>query len=129
MSYKIFLIEDNRTTSFLYKIALNAFQNLELSFFYTGEELLESLDQKPDIVICDYRLPDMSGKEVIESIMKQEIECKIIVVSSQRDMDIVEDLQNMGISNYIVKSETCVDNLVRAINDQIIILDHMNAAN
>lgn len=121
---KIFLIEDNRTEGMLLKLSLGSIDNLSITTFSKGKDLIDNLSQDPDIVIVDLMLPDISGYELIKIIADYDPEIKIVVVSAQRDIDLIAKIQEMGVYNYLVKSEGCIQYLHQVIEDLIIVMNH-----
>lgn len=57
---------------------------------------------RPDIVILDLGLPDMSGLEVLKSI-REWSEVPIIVLSVQDDSEIIIEALNSGADDYMTK--------------------------
>lgn len=119
---KIFLIEDNKTEGLLLKLALNSIENVEVNTFTNGHDLIENIQENPDIALVDIMLPDISGFEIIKIIREYNPAIKIIVVSAQKDIELIGKLQSMGIYNYIVKSEYAIQYLKEVLNDLFIIL-------
>ena len=79
-SRKIFLIEDNRTEGMLLKLSLGSIENLEITTFSKGKDLIDNLNQDPDIVIVDLMLPDISGYELIKIITEYDPNIRMVVV-------------------------------------------------
>lgn len=126
MNYKIFVIEDNRTEGMLLQLALAEMENLEIRTFPNAQSMLERLHENPIIAIVDLVLPDMSGIELIKKIKAQNENIRIVVVSAQRNIDLIADLQAQGIYNYLIKSEACLTYLHDVIADLLIIIKHKN---
>ncbi|MCU0390357.1 MAG: response regulator [Thermoflexibacter sp.] len=122
--YKLFVIEDNRTEGMLLQLALAEIENLEIKTFPNGKSMLERLHENPVIVIVDLILPDMSGLDLIKHIKKYNDNIRIVVVSAQRSIDVIADLQAEGIFNYLIKSEACLNYLHNVIEDLLIIIQH-----
>gem|GEM_PF-682196 len=120
---KVFVIEDNKTEGMLLKLCLGSLKNVTISNFTNGAELLEHLDENPDIVIADLMLPDIPGYELIKSIKEYNRNIEVIVVSAQRDIDTVAKLQELGVFNYIVKSEACIEYLQKTIEKLLLIME------
>ncbi len=121
---KIFVIEDNKTEGMLLKLCLGSIKNISISNFLLGEELLKSLnDELPDIIIADLMLPDISGYELIKKITAKNPEIPIIVCSAQHDMNHVAKIQELGVYNYVVKSETCIEYLQKVIEDLLLLIE------
>jgi DNA-binding NtrC family response regulator len=124
MSYKLFVIEDNRTEGMLLQLALAEIEELEMRTFPTAEAMLDRLYENPAIAIVDLILPDMSGLDLIKKIKAQNENVKIVVVSAQRSIDVIAELQAEGIYNYLIKSEACLNYLHDVIEDLLIIIKH-----
>ncbi len=121
---KIFVIEDNKTEGMLLKLCLGSVKNIVISNFSLGQELLDNLHQDPEIVIVDIILPDISGEELVMAIKENNPNTEVIVVSAQKDIDMIARLQELKIYNYLVKSETCMESLQLAIEDLTFLIDH-----
>ncbi len=121
---KVFLIEDNRTEGMLLKLSLNSIENVEITTFSKGKELLENLTKNPDIVIVDVMLPDISGYELIKIIKEYDANIRMVVVSAQKDLELIAKIQELGVYNYLVKSEACIQYLHQVIEDLLIVMEH-----
>ncbi len=121
---KVFVIEDNKTEGMLLKLCLGSIKNISITNFALGQELLENLEEDPEIIIADMMLPDISGEELIMAVRENNPKTEIIVVSAQKDIDLIARLQELGIYNYLVKSETCMESLQKTIEDLTFLIDH-----
>lgn len=63
---KIFVVEDSEWYNKLLVYTLSLNPDYEVKSFFTGRDFLASLHEMPDIVTLDYRLPDMTGLELLE---------------------------------------------------------------
>jgi len=120
---KIFVIEDNKTEGMLLKLCLGALKNVTINNYLNGTDLLNDLHEKPDIVIADLMLPDIPGYDLVKAIKEFDQDIEVIVVSAQRDIELVARMQELGIFNYIVKSEACIEYLQKVIENLLIVLD------
>jgi CheY-like chemotaxis protein len=121
---KVFVIEDNKTEGMLLKLCLGSIKNISITNFTLGQELLDNIEEYPEIIIADMMLPDIAGEELIMTIREYSPRTEIIVVSAQKDIDLVARLQELGIYNYLVKSETCMETLQKTIEDLTFLIDH-----
>lgn len=82
----------------------------------TPEEALAQVEQaKPDIVILDIRLPNISGIEVARRMRRQWPDLKILMLSSYDFDQYVSAAARVGIQGYLVK-DAPQDELVHAIH-------------
>ncbi len=124
MKHKVFLIEDNLTEGFLLRLALSKVENLEITHFKTGGELMEKIDECPSVAIVDLNLPDINGLDLIKEIKKKSVNTKSIVVSAQRDIEVIATVQSEGTPYYLVKSDSVLKNLKSIVEDFIFSMDH-----
>lgn len=121
---KIYVVEDNKTESLLLKLSLSGISNISIKEFPNGKALLDAIDtEAPDIFIADLNLPDMDGTEVIRQALEKVPKLEVIVVSAQEDVYKIGSLQEMGIYNYVVKSESCLKYLKKVIDDLVLFIE------
>jgi len=123
-NFKLFIIEDNRTENMLLQLALSDIKNLTIKSFPTATQMLNHLPEQPDIVLVDLILPDMSGIDLIKKIRVHNPSTRIVVVSAQRDMDVLAEVQALGVFNYLVKSEVCLTYLNQVISELIVLMNY-----
>jgi DNA-binding NarL/FixJ family response regulator len=73
-------------------------------------KLAESL--KPDIVIMDISMPQMSGVEAVQCIKKTNPAIKVIIFTMHSDRQYVIELFKLGISAYVLKDDPMPDLLL-----------------
>jgi len=71
-----------------------------------AEALSMALELKPDLVTMDVSLPDMSGIEVVRSLMKSLPSTRILMLSMYPKFDYVADAFKAGAKGYVVKETT-----------------------
>ena len=84
---------------------LEHFNNITVIATYgTGKELLEGITaQQPDILLLDMRLPDTSGDELAQTIVRKYPKVKIIVLSSIDVTVQVKKMLRIGCMGYLLK--------------------------
>jgi two-component system, NtrC family, response regulator HydG len=71
---------------------------------YTGKAALESIINKmPDIVLCDFRLEDMNGIELLEQIKQKNPELPVIIMTGYSDVRTAVNIMKMGAYDYVTK--------------------------
>ena len=69
------------------------------------EAVQKAGELKPDVILLDLGLPQLSGIEAARQIGKLVPETKIIFVSGLDDEEIVREALRTGASGYVVKSD------------------------
>lgn len=73
----------------------------------SGSETIEMFKQhKPDLLILDISLGDMSGMEVTEKILSQHPDAKVLILSMYDDEDYISKCIECGVKGYVVKNES-----------------------
>lgn len=70
----------------------------------TGAQALAMLkDKRPDLVLLDVYLPDLTGLEVLRRLRGIGVDCDVIVISAARDLDSLRQAMQSGVYQYLVK--------------------------
>ena len=82
---------------------------------YDGDEAIEKFknsDPRPGIVIIDYRLPSMSGLDIMKAILELEPRTKIVFISG--DESIRQESLDAG-ANVFLKKPTSIKDITETI--------------
>lgn len=85
-----------------------------------GEALEIALKEKPDIVITDIRMPELSGIDLMKKLNENSIFSKMIVVSGYDDFEYAQGALRMGAVNYLLKpvdEEELLDSVKRCVEE------------
>lgn len=99
MDRRILLVDDHRDILRLVHASLDSLKNKDLKIFEapSGEEaLLESTRQKIDMLITDYKLPGMTGVELMHKIRGRHPEVKVILITGMTDKKTRDEILNAG---------------------------------
>ncbi|KFD39741.1 regulator [Schleiferia thermophila str. Yellowstone] len=113
--FKVFLAEDDEFYGKLLRHHLSLNPDFDVELFTSGGDLFNNLYKRPDVISLDYRLPDMSGAELLRKIKKQYPEIPVIIVSGQEDITTAVNLLKEGAYDYIVKDKDTKDRLWNSI--------------
>jgi response regulator of citrate/malate metabolism len=70
----------------------------------TGAQALEEIGRlRPDLVLLDVYLPDMTGLEVLRRLRADGLPVDVIVISAARDVDSIRSALHGGVLHYLVK--------------------------
>ena len=99
---KILLLEDD--------IALNKsicdaliYSGYSVDTFFDGNEVLNNLNFLYDLYIMDINVPNISGLELLDLIQNQNNQAKIIMISSNTDINTIKNAYNLGCIDYLKK--------------------------
>lgn len=99
----VFIVEDNEWYSKMLAHIVSMNPEFEVMLFKTGKACLDKLYLKPFAVSLDFRLPDMTGLEILQKIKAYNAHIEVLVVSEQDDIATVVDLLKYGAYDYMVK--------------------------
>ena len=60
-------------------------------------------NKKPDIVLCDYKLPDIEGDKILEKTKKEHPEIKFVMVTAYYDEVMEKRFRNLGADEVVFK--------------------------
>jgi two-component system response regulator AtoC len=115
--FKIFVVEDSEWYNKLLVHTLSLNPDYEIKSFFNGRDFLNSLFESPDIVTLDYRLPDITGLELLKLIREENSDIQVILISEQGDIDTVVNLLKLGAYDYISKSDDIKDRLLNTVKN------------
>ena len=70
----------------------------------TGAEALAEAERtRPDVVLLDVHLPDMSGLDVLGALRAQAVPAAVVMVTAERNADAVRAALRGGAQQYLVK--------------------------
>lgn len=88
---------------------------------YSGKSALESIiNQVPDIVLCDFRLEDMNGSDLLEKIKQNNPQVPVIIMTGYSDVRTAVNIMKLGAFDYVTKPllpEEILLTLKRALSD------------
>ncbi len=114
--FKLFIVEDDPFYGELLKRHLQLNPDNDVFLFKNGKDCLDNLHLKPDLISLDYRLPDISGFEVMKKTHQDYPELPVVIVSGQEDVKTALDLLKEGAYDYFVKDNDTKDRLWNLIN-------------
>lgn len=99
MDRKILIVDDHRDILRLLHASLDSLKNRDIKVYEapSGEEaLLESTRQKIDMLVTDYKLPGMTGVELMHKIRGRHPEVKVILITGMTDKKTRDEILNAG---------------------------------
>lgn len=100
---KILVIDDDRDMCLLLNrfLTKRGFQVVEI---YNGKKALEYLStDKPDLILCDFRLEDMDGKQVLIKTREIHAAVPFIIITGYSDVKMAVEILKLGAYDYVTK--------------------------
>ena len=83
---KVLQLDDHRVTSYL-----------------DGQQVLDSLNINYDLYILDINVPNINGLELLDLIYRKNNSSKVIIISSNSDVDSLQKAYKLGCIDYLNK--------------------------
>jgi two-component system, cell cycle sensor histidine kinase and response regulator CckA len=113
--FQILLVEDEDGLRRLIKKQLER-RKFKVEVAGTGTEVIGRSAIHPDtILLLDYSLPDMTGREVIESLYAAGHNIPFVIITGQGDERIAVDMMKLGARDYLVKDPSLFEVLPRTM--------------
>lgn len=104
---KIAIIEDDQAISQMYRIKFEA-EGFEVETAENGKLGLELIDKmRPDIILCDLMMPEMTGDEMLTKLRKTEWgkAIRVIILTNMGEQEAPQSVRALDIRRFIVKAE------------------------
>lgn len=100
----ILAVDDDPMVLKLLQFTLSKESHYRLITASCGKDAMEILKkQTVDLVLLDVEMPQMDGFEVLERIRKTYDNLPVIFMTGEKDMEIIQKAEAMGISDYLTK--------------------------
>ncbi len=100
---KILIIDDEKSIRNTLKEILE-YEKYEVELAENGLSGLEKLKKtKYDIILCDIKMPEMDGMDVLQKILEQETDTPVIMISGHGNIDTAVEAIKKGAFDFIEK--------------------------
>lgn len=113
---RVLLVDDHAMVRRGLAVMLQAFDDLTLAGeAATGADALSlCAERRPDVVLMDLQLPDMSGAEAARAIRQRHPDIQVIALTSYKDPAWIQAALRSGAIGYLLK-DIPIDDLAAAI--------------
>ena len=99
----VWVVDDDESVRWVLEQALKQAQMLPRCF-ETGEAFFRALNrEKPDVIVTDIRMPDMTGLELMEQLSGRNGDIPVIVITAYSDLDSAVAAYQGGAFEYLPK--------------------------
>lgn len=119
---KILIVEDERMIAKMLVMKLQS-AGFEVANAYDGGEALAIMEkEKFNLVLLDLMMPRVDGFDVLAELKKRGDMTPVIVATNLNQESDISRVLELGVSNYYVKSDTSLDEIVENIKSVLNIL-------
>ncbi len=118
---KVLLIDDDEDLSNIFTAALTK-DGFETDFSLTGQEGLEKAKTvKPDCILLDQVLPDMSGNDILKTLKADELtkNIPVILLSNFSQEELVKGAIDQGAVDYLFKYQVEPKDVVTKVKEAL----------
>ncbi len=102
MKQILIIDDDNFICELLRKQLQN--NNYEAQIAFSAKSAFELIKKSDfDLILCDFRLPDASGLEILQKIKSLQLNLPIIIITAYADIRMAVKLIKLGAMDYITK--------------------------
>ncbi len=107
MAAKIAIIEDDQAISQMYRIKFEA-EGYKVDTAENGKLGLELAEKmRPDIVLLDLMMPEMTGAEMLAKLRKTTwgAKTKVIILTNMGEQEVPQAVKDLGVVSVILKAD------------------------
>ncbi|HEX9829339.1 MAG TPA: response regulator [Bacteroidota bacterium] len=114
---RLLLVDDEDSFRLAVRSALEHGGEYEITDCVSGEEAMEFLSaERFDVVLLDYRMPGMSGLNVLQRMHEQKMETPVIVLTAAGSETVAVEAMKLGAYDYIRKELIDILHLPISVN-------------
>jgi DNA-binding response OmpR family regulator len=107
MATKIAIIEDDLAISQMYRIKFET-DGYEVETAENGKQGLELCEKmKPEIILLDVMMPEMTGPEMLEKLRQTDwgTKIKVLILTNMGEQEIPEVVKKYNVEDIILKAD------------------------
>jgi len=118
---KIAIVEDDQTISQMYRFKFEG-EGFDVQTAENGKLGLELIEKmKPDIVLLDIMMPEMTGDIMLEKMRATAWgrDIKVIILTNMGEQEIPPQARGLGVSGIILKAEMTPRQVAELVKKQL----------
>jgi DNA-binding response OmpR family regulator len=117
MAKTIAIIEDDQSIQDMYRLKLEV-DGYKVVVADNGKKGLEAIEKsKPDLILLDIMMPEMTGDQMLEAMRKTEWgkDIKVIILTNVSKDEAYPKVEKYGIEGYVVKAHFTPQEVVKLV--------------
>ena len=99
----VWVVDDDESVRWVLEQALKQAHMIPRCF-ESGRDFFTALERdRPDVIVTDIRMPDMSGLELMERLAKTDPDVPVIVITAHSDLESAVSAYQGGAFEYLPK--------------------------
>lgn len=121
MAKTIAIIEDDQAITQMYKLKFEAEGYTVVTALNGKEGLTVAKKHKPDVILLDLMMPEMTGGEMLKQMRASDWgkDIKVIVLTNVSKDEAYPVVNPLGVSGFIVKAHYTPQEVVDSVNNVI----------
>ena len=112
---KFFIVDDDPFCRSLYSQHLINLGYRDNIVFDKGYDCIKRLDLRPDVIFLDYDMQPYNGLEILQRVKQYNPHIHLLIISSHKDTEIINDAMKYGAYDYIMKGEKDLEMISKVI--------------
>jgi DNA-binding response OmpR family regulator len=101
---RILIVDDDPLVCDALASLMNLFENVEVKTAPGGRKGLKiAKEWYPHVILLDIAMPDMDGRQTLQSLTEAGLKPRVIMISAFRDSEIAQECVELGAVDYIPK--------------------------
>jgi DNA-binding NarL/FixJ family response regulator len=118
----IFFVDDDRMMLNLMEYTFKCKDGYDVKSYFSGEECIENLKLKPNLIVLDYILGEndskvMSGLDTLKKINERNNKIPVIILSREKNENLIRKFIEYGAKRYVIKDDFFIDTLIETIDE------------
>lgn len=124
-NFRLFLVDDDTFNLQLTKKFIENLGYIDIKAFNNGTDCLNNLTLKPNVIILDHNMDDISGFEVLKKIKRFDPNIYVVMLSGQESMETAVDSLKYGAFDYIIKGQESLNRISDVLSRITEIQEHL----
>jgi DNA-binding NarL/FixJ family response regulator len=111
--FSVFIVDDDEMYCHSLAFYLKTHTGHNIYCYSTGEECLNNIHLKPDVIILDYYLNSenphaLNGVQILKQIKRKNPRIKVIILSHQEVLQVATEALQSGAYTYVIKDTQAI---------------------